>query len=86
MTSDLRDFLPYSPESRAALTCVQHAGPRGRGDVYLRQVDMQGTARPHERRAFAEGEGVWWIRGHHDEQSPEGQALLAAYALDQCAA
>lgn len=29
----------------------------------------------------AEVEGVVWIRGHHLENSDEGQALLAAYAL-----
>jgi len=27
-------------------------------------------------------EGVVWIRGHHDEHSAEGVALLAAHALE----
>ncbi len=26
-------------------------------------------------------EGCWWIRGHHDERTEEGRALLAVAAL-----
>lgn len=80
----LDDWLPYHPRSRVALTYV--GGTTSRGRHYLIQVEMQGTARPEERRHFAEGEGIWWVRGHVDDDSPEGQALLAAYALDRCAA
>jgi fructosamine-3-kinase len=29
----------------------------------------------------AETEGVLWIRGHHDETTPEGRALLATRML-----
>jgi hypothetical protein len=28
-----------------------------------------------------DGEGKTWIRGHHDENSSEGRALLAAFVL-----
>lgn len=82
----LDDWLPYHPNSRVALTCVRLGGHDYEGDAYLHTVDMAGTARPDERRAFAKGEGIWWIRGHHTEDSPEGVALLAAFALDRCSA
>jgi hypothetical protein len=32
-------------------------------------------------RYLTSAEGVRWIRGHHTEDSPEGQALLAAAIL-----
>jgi len=35
---------------------------------------------------WMETEGLRWIRGHHRESSPEGQALLAAYKLVRGAA
>jgi hypothetical protein len=81
-------WLPYHPASRVALTYVTSTndGAVTPASVYLTQAEMTGTARPEERRTFAQGEGIWWIRGHHDETSVEGQALLAAYALDRCAA
>ena len=28
-----------------------------------------------------EHEGILWIRGHHTEESPEGRALITAWAL-----
>lgn len=80
---DLRDWLPYSPKSRAALT-VAYASVTG--GSYLERSEVTGTARPEVRRFFASGEGIWWIRGHHDEDSAEGQALLAADALDRSVA
>jgi hypothetical protein len=80
--NDLRDWLPYSPKSRVQLTVVEDTltGP------YLQHSEVTGTARPETRRHFARGEGIWWIRGHHAEDSAEGQALLAAYALDRSVA
>lgn len=85
---DLRDWLPYSPESFVDLTYVEEAVPytdQPDRPRHLRLVHsvMRGTARSDERRAFADGEGVWWIRGHHDETSPDGQALMAAWALER---
>ncbi len=75
----LDDWLPYHPKSRVAMTCVRLDGAPAR----LKQIELPGTARPDERRAIAEGEGIWWVRGHVDEDSPEGQALLAAHALSR---
>ena len=79
-------WLPYHPATRVSLTYVVNSSSK----PHLSQVEMQGTARTDEYEGMnwmrGEGEGIWWIRGHHDENSPEGQALLAAYALDQCAA
>jgi len=73
---DLRDWLPYSPEACVEVTFVM-------ADGILRCDEVPGTANDANRRGFAKGEGVWWIRGHHDEDSVEGKALLAAYALDR---
>jgi len=76
----LDDWLPYHPKSRVALTYVSISLS---DDPYLIHAEMTGTARTDQRRAFARGEGVWWIRGHYDASSIEGQALLAAHALSQ---
>jgi hypothetical protein len=74
---DLRDWLPYSPEAHVQITVV-HDTITG---SYLHRSMVTGTARFDVRRALAREEGIRWIRGHHDEQSAEGQALLAAHAL-----
>ncbi len=53
------------------------------GDYNGTVVLWHGTLAPH-RRGFAAGvEGIHWIYGHHTEDSEQGAALLAAYALTQ---
>ena len=90
---DLRDWLPYSPRAKVEITYVEayveeavSYQPDRPRSTRLVQAVMEGTARPNERRHFAAGEGIWWIRGHHDETDRDGQALLAAWALDRSAA
>lgn len=50
------------------------------GIVFMSWVDVSAAgAAPFARRLSHEGKT--WIRGHHDENSEQGRALLAAYAL-----
>ena len=51
--------------------------------AWLEQTRVKGPWNASAARAFADGEGVWWIRGHYDESTPEGGALLASYALSR---
>ena len=77
-TSPLYDFLPYAASASAPVTVArQHIDET----IDLYQTTITGTARTDQRRVFAEAEGVWWIRGHHDATSEEGKALIAAASL-----
>jgi hypothetical protein len=58
--------------------------------AYFRYIDPRGPYAmvtltiPHHNGLIARPlarEGVTWIRGQHDETSPEGRALLATYML-----
>jgi hypothetical protein len=73
------DFLPHDATQAVEITYVERRGKR----LVLGKVT--GSSSLETRRIVARYEGVKWIRGHHDETTPAGQALLAAAALDETA-
>ncbi len=48
---------------------------------YVHTVQQSTFVTDHGATHLVESEGIWWIRGHHAEDSPEVAALLAANAF-----
>lgn len=66
-------YWPISRDETIAVT-IAHIG-------YVERTHICGMNNGPTRKAWAEREGIVWLRGHHADDSVEAQALLAAYAL-----